>query len=112
MFQDMRWRHSHHVERLPKIGPFHGNRSIVMFPVELGIRWDGDHPDINGHIVPQVLIPCYEGDAILILKADTARSAIIDTIEILDRSHNRISGIMRVYLYTHGYACPNFGVFI
>jgi hypothetical protein len=48
----------------------------------------------------------------IILETDTAGSAVIDTIEILDCSHDGVRGVMRVYLHSHRDASPNLGILI
>jgi len=48
----------------------------------------------------------------LILEANTAGSAIVNTVEIFNGGHNGVSGIMGKDLHSHWYPCSNFGVFI
>lgn len=59
-----------------------------MVSIAFRVGLNGNNPDVDGHVVPQVLVPCNEGGSELILETDTARSAVVDTIEVLDGGHN------------------------
>lgn len=83
-----------------------------MVAIGFRVGMNGDDPNIYRHVVSQILIPCYEGGAMLILEADPAGSAVIDTVKILDGRDDRIGGIMRVDLDTHGDSGADLGVFI
>ena len=87
-------------------------RVLHFSMVGIPVRLNGDNPDVHGHVVPQIFVSGNKGDAALILKADTARSAVVDAVEVLDRCDNRVGGIMRVDLNTHRYTCSNLGVLI
>jgi hypothetical protein len=47
-----------------------------------------------------------------ILEAHSTGSAIVDAIEIFDRSHDGIRSVMRVYLHAHRNPGPHLGVLI
>jgi hypothetical protein len=47
-----------------------------------------------------------------ILEAHSTSSAIVDAIEIFDRSDDGIRGVMRVYLHAHRNPGPHLGVLI
>lgn len=84
----------------------------MMFSVSFRVGMYRDYSNIDGHVVSQVLISRNESDAMLVFEADTTRSAFINTVEIFDGCHNRISSIVRKDLDSHGYPCSNLGVFI
>lgn len=111
----MRWLHAPYaisIFDVRVLASFYRDRTMVVISIDIGVCLDGDNPDIDGHVVSQVLVSRYEGDAVFILEADTTGGTIIDTVEILDGRDNRISGVVRVYLNTHRDACPNFGILI
>ena len=63
-------------------------------------RWLIRDPDIDSHAVLEVLIPRDEGVALFVLKADAI--AVIQAIEVLDCSNDRVCRIMRVDVDSHG----------
>lgn len=103
------------LERLSKSRPLAGlNRTLAVIAVFVAITIDlcRDDPHINGHVVSQILVPCNEGCPIFILEADAACDAVVDAVEILDRRHDRVRGVMRENLYSHGDSGSNFGVLV
>lgn len=115
MFRDLRRRHCRHLERLSQAGTFtrlDGVRTIKTLTIAFAIGLGGDHPHVDRHIIPQVLIPCDEGGAMFILETDTTGMLVIDPIEVLDRRHDGVGSIMRIDLDSHGYPSSNLGGFI
>ena len=97
-----------HLERLAQAGALTGinrERPVVAVSVAFRIRREGDDPHVDGHVIPQVLIPGNEGGAVIIFKADPV-PALIDAVEVLDRRHDGVRGIMRIDLDSHGDASP------
>jgi len=77
-------------------------RMIIM--ISWGGRGPFYHPDIDCHLVIEVLISCDQSIFILVLKADSlgdGRTSIrVQPVEILDSRDNRICCIMGVYIDT------------
>lgn len=56
---------------------------------------------IDDHVVPEIFISRNKSVALLILEANAPGSSLVKTVEIFDRSHDRVCGIMREYLNSH-----------
>lgn len=65
-----------------------------------------DNPDVDYHVVSEILISRNQSIALFVLETDSLRAgwARVQAIEILDRSDNGVRGIMRINLDTHGQA--------
>lgn len=83
-----------------------------MLAVAFTISLHRNHPNIDSHVIPQILESRDEGDAIFVLKTDTAGMIVIDAIEVLDRCYDGIGSVMRVDLHSHRYPSTNLGVLI
>lgn len=65
-----------------------------------------DDADVDDHVVAEVLVAGDEGVALLVLKAHAlgARRARVEAVEVLDRRHDGLGGVVRVDGDTHGEA--------
>lgn len=109
-----RW-HGRHLKRLPQTRAFtglDGIGAIEALTIAFAICLGGDHPNVDRHVISQILIPGDESDAILILKANTAGLLVVDPIEVLNGCHDGVGSVMWIDLHSHGYPCSNLGLFI
>ena len=65
-----------------------GQSMIGRLPEGIGIAMPRNDTYIDGHVVPQVLVPRNESIAVLIFEAHTAGCPFIDAVEIFDGRHN------------------------
>lgn len=59
------------------------------------------YPNIDDHVVEKILESGDEGVSVAILEADSSGNAFVQTVEILDSCHDRVSGIVREDLDSH-----------
>lgn len=73
----------------------------------LHLRWPlivRNHSHIHDHIVRKVFVSCNERVALSILKADSFCDTFVKTIKVLHSCNDRVGGVMRKDLYSHGQA--------
>lgn len=85
---------------------------IITLTIIIIVGMNRNDTNIDGHIISQVLIARNKGCASFIFETNTTGSPIIYTIEVLDRSHNRVRRVMGKDLNSHWNARSYFWVFI
>lgn len=78
-----------------------GQSMVGRLSIWVGIAMARNDTHINGHVIPQVLVPRNKSVAILVFEAHAARRPFIDTVEIFNGRDDRVRGIMREDLYSH-----------
>lgn len=70
--------------------------------------WFQDDPNVDDHAIVKVLVSGDEGVPLRILEADPFCSpgSLVEAIEVLDRRDDRIGGVMRIDLDSHGQSSP------
>lgn len=105
----------HHLERLTQARTslgLRGHRHGLLWHWELGNdlsrAWNTSH--IHGGVVVKVIVGCDQSIASRILETDTI--AIVDAIEVFNRSNDGLCGIMGVDDDSQGNARPGLGSFV
>ncbi len=65
--------------------------------------------NIDDHVILKILISRNKSVSAVVLEADAVCGTFVETVEILDSSHNRVGSVVREDLHPHWQSCSMIG---